>query len=190
MNEVFIAAQEVEAFCRKRGLSHCIIGGVALHRWGEPRTTRNVDLTVLAGWGEEEPVIDLFLEQFRPRMADAREFAVANRVLLVQAGNGVGIDIALGTLPFERDSLRRASLFPMPEGVALTTCSAEDPVVHKAFANRGRDWVDVESILIRSGSRLNATQILKDLAPLVRLKEQPEIVDRLKALATECGLSW
>ena len=48
--------------------------------------------------------------------------------------SGVGIDVALGALPFEESVVARANRFAFPGDVALRTCSAEDLVVLKAFA--------------------------------------------------------
>ena len=81
-------------------------------------------------------------------------FARINRVLLLRATSGVGLDIALGGLPFEESAVRRATLFTLPPDVPLRTCSAEDLIVFKAFADRLKDWVDVEGILIRQSSRI------------------------------------
>ena len=46
MNPIFAAALEVQDFCRSRGFRFCFIGGLALQRWGEPRLTQDVDLTI------------------------------------------------------------------------------------------------------------------------------------------------
>src|SRR5438552_3575923 len=32
------------AFCQEQGWRFCIIGGLALQRWGEPRLTRDIDI--------------------------------------------------------------------------------------------------------------------------------------------------
>ena len=53
MNPIFAAALEVQAFCQARGVRFCFIGGLALQRWGEPRLTQDVDLTVISGFGRE-----------------------------------------------------------------------------------------------------------------------------------------
>jgi len=56
------AAAEIQHFFDQPLWSHCIIGGVALLYWGEPRLTRDVDITLLAGYGREDefilPVLD------------------------------------------------------------------------------------------------------------------------------------
>jgi hypothetical protein len=46
---VLKAAGEVQSFCQSQGRKFCFIGGVALQRWGEPRLTQDVDLTLLIG---------------------------------------------------------------------------------------------------------------------------------------------
>ncbi|MEX0777594.1 MAG: hypothetical protein WD042_17960 [Phycisphaeraceae bacterium] len=60
----------------------------------------------------------------------------------------------------------------------MRTCSAEDLIVFKAFADRDRDWLDVKGVLIRQQGKLNFEQIERELAPLVELKEEPAILDK------------
>jgi hypothetical protein len=179
MNEVFAAAAEIQSFLRSKQWAFCIIGGLALARWGQPRTTADVDITLLTGFGTEEPFIDDLLEKFTARRSKAKEFALQNRVLLLQASNGVGIDIAMAALPFEEHITKRATEFDFGRGVSLLTASGEDMVVLKAFAGRPQDWIDVEGIIVRQGSALDWKQILEELGPLCELKESPETVDRL-----------
>jgi hypothetical protein len=47
MNAIFAAALDLQGFCDKRGWRCCFIGGLAVQRWGEPRMTRDADLTLL-----------------------------------------------------------------------------------------------------------------------------------------------
>ena len=70
----------------------------------------------------------------------------------------------------------------MSEFSSLTTCSAEDLVVHKAFASRDRDWSDVETILVRQHGRLDLAQIRRDLSPLLELKDDVEPLAKLDRL--------
>jgi predicted nucleotidyltransferase len=76
----------------------------------------------------------------------------------------------------------RSSLFEYPGGLRLRTCSAEDLIVFKSFAARGQDWVDLERILVREGSRLDWEYILLHLRPLTEIKEAPEILVQLERL--------
>jgi hypothetical protein len=181
VNEVFKAAQDVQRLCQTNAWPFCIIGGLALIRWGEPRETVDVDITLLTGFGTEETFIGPILSNYPARISEAKEFALRNRVLLVRSEEGVGIDIALAALPFEENAIQRSSLFQFAPAVELRTCSAEDLIVFKAFAARAKDWMDVESVLIRRSRQLDWRYIRTQLEPLVQLKGAPEILVELEA---------
>jgi hypothetical protein len=182
VNPIFAAALEVQAFCEGRGFRFCFIGGLALQRWGEPRLTQDVDVTVISGFGREPEYTDQFLSIFAPRIPDAREFALRHRVLLLLARNAIPLDVALGAMPFEERAVNRASPFPVAEGISLLTCSAEDLIVFKTFAGRAQDWIDVEGITLRQHRRLDEGRIWEELIPLLKLKEDEQSEPRLRRL--------
>jgi len=187
VNPIFSTALEVQDFCRREEWRFCFIGAVAVQRWGEPRLTLDVDLTVLTGFGSEAAYVDRLLERFSARRPDAREFALQYRVVLLSSGSsGVSIDVSLGAMPFEERIVSRASDFVIQPGTSLVTCGAEDLIVLKAFANREKDWLDIEGVLFRQGKRLDEPNIWRELEPLLELKEEPEIGDRLKRLIERC----
>lgn len=185
MTEVIRAAAELQAVCEAQRWRYCFIGGLALQRWGEPRETVDVDLTLLTGFGGEERFVETLLGQYAARIKDAAPFALRNRVLLLRAASGVGLDIALGGLPFEESAVTRSSLFMFPGDQPIRTCSAEDLIVMKAFAARPKDWLDVEGIIIRQSGKLDWQYILGQLEPLAELKDAPEILDELKRRRVE-----
>jgi hypothetical protein len=170
------AAQSVERLCRRHRWRFCFIGGLAVQRWGEPRLTEDIDLTVITGFGKEREIVARILKQLPPRTKDALDFALENRVLLVKTKGGVAVDISLGALPFEESVVKRATPYRFRPRVSLLTCSAEDLVVLKAFASRPKDWVDVEGILARQRGKLNWRSIWTELRPLVEFKGEPEIL--------------
>ena len=180
MNELFTAALELQEFCDQRHWQFCFIGGLAIQRWGEPRFTGDADMTLLTGFGEEEGFARILIEKFAPRRSYALDFALRYRVLLLWAANHIPLDVALGGLPFEENSIRRASAFAFPTGQALTTCSAEDLLVHKVFAAREKDWLDVDGILARQWGKLNFDLVRRELKPLLELQEKPESLARLE----------
>lgn len=138
-------------------------------------------MTVLTGFGDEERYVDALLGRFGARRSDARQFAIDYRVVLLEAG-GVPADVALGAMPFEARAVDRSSLFPLPDGTAIRTCSAEDLVVFKAFAGRGQDWLDIEGIAIRQGPRLDRRLVLEECVPLLDLKGTQDDLSRLERL--------
>jgi hypothetical protein len=154
VNPLFASALELQRFMQTRSWRFCFIGGLAVQRWGEPRLTLDIDCTLITGFGEEPSYIDELLEAFDGRLAEAREFALANRVLLLRGPSNVPVDIALGAMPFEERCVERASAFDVGAGPGLLTCSAEDLIVLKAFAARERDWLDIEGIVVRQAAAL------------------------------------
>jgi hypothetical protein len=159
-----------------------VIGGVAVQRWGEPRQTRDVDLTLFTGLGGEEQFVDTILAHYAARLPDARQFAIERRVLLVETRIGIPLDISLGGLPYEARVVERSTPWGVEPGISLTTCSAEDLLVLKAFAGRVQDWLDVEGVIVRQGPQLDRRQVLAELRPLLDLKEDRDAEHRLLGL--------
>lgn len=185
MRDLFAVAADVQRIIAANEWAACIIGGLAVVRWGEPRLTHDVDVSLFAGFGSEERFARVLLQRFEPRISGAIEFAVANRVLLVQSSSGIPIDIALAGFPFEAEIIDRASDFEFVPGITLRTVSAEDLIVLKAFANRHRDWADIAGIVERQ-RELDWDAIVERLSPLANLKPDAKILielDQVRASA-------
>jgi Nucleotidyltransferase of unknown function (DUF6036) len=150
MIELFQSAKELQDFCDRQGWRSCLIGGIAVIRWGQPRVTRDVDLNVLTGFGGEDSIIDIFLDNYASRLPDGRDFALRNRILLLSTSSGIGIDVSLGALPFEERLIENSTSFAFAPDLGLRTCSAEDLVVMKLFASRPLDIRDAEGVAIRN----------------------------------------
>ena len=187
MNPLFAAALELQSFFDARRWRFCFIGGLAVQRWGEPRLTLDVDCTLLTGFGQEARYVDELLASFTGRVEGPREFALANRVLLLYGSTRVPLDIALGAMPFEERSIDRASAFDIGHGQSLLTCSAEDLIVFMAFAGRERDWLDINTIIARQRDLLDVDAIWRELTPLLELKEDAETPPRLHRMLTKAG---
>jgi hypothetical protein len=72
MNEQEAAAWEVHQFVQSLGLPYAVIGGMAVQWWGEPRMTKDVDLTVVAPLDQPSSVfIQQVLDRFPARKAIA-----------------------------------------------------------------------------------------------------------------------
>ena len=164
------------------GVLYCVIGGVAYQRWGEPRQTVDVDVTVFVGFGYEKSFMEKLLLRYDSRIESPLTFALENRILLLRDSSGTGIDVSLGGLPFERRVMERSSHWEVKKHGRIRTCGAEDLVVLKAFASRPQDWIDIEKVIIRQDIVLDRDLIRTELAPLVALKEEPEINKQLESL--------
>jgi hypothetical protein len=174
--DLLTAAHEALALIGRERHRACLIGGLVVPRWGEPRATTDVDLSVLAPYGDEGPVMDLLLGHFAPRSAGPREFALANRVMRLQTSGGVKLDVALAAFPFELEAIDAATDWTPAPGVVLRTCSAEHLVVYKLVAARARDLADVEGIVRRQGRDLDIETIRRWGREFAELKEDPDLL--------------
>lgn len=181
MNYLYAAAESLLDLLDQAGWKSCLIGGLANLRWGEPRQTKDVDLSVATGWNREAELSDLLLSKYRLRIGD-RDLALRTRVLLLCSADDVPLDVALGAIPFELDSIERSTPWRVQDKYRLRTCSAEDSIVHKVFAGRDRDWMDVEGVVRRQGSRLDLGLIRRELPPLLELKEAMDNLARFERI--------
>lgn len=174
------AAAEVAQFLEERAVPYFIIGGLALQHWGEPRLTRDVDITVLVSTEELEAFVDAVLAHFQPRIPDARDFALRHRVLLIQAQNGVPIDLSLGIPGYEEEAMARAVEVEFREVGKLRLIGPEDLIIHKCVAGRPRDVEDVEGILLRQRLQLDIDLIrnwLEAFRPVVDTYDPLELFE-------------
>ena len=170
------AAQAVLSTLDEAHIPACLIGGMVIARWGQPRATTDADFSVLARYGEENLVLDVLLAHFRPRRSDARAFALDRRVLLLETAEGVKIDMALAAFPFEIEAIEHATPWKLDPKVVVRTCSAEHLIVYKLVAARPQDLLDIESIVRRQGRRLDVDRIRRWGREFADLKEDPDLL--------------
>jgi hypothetical protein len=139
-------------------------------------------------FGKEAPVISQLISLFPTRLKEAADFAKQSRILLLKTRSGVGIDLALGAMPFESRMMDRSSLWQVQEQISIRTCSAEDLIIQKVFAGRDQDWIDVARIIERqTGQRLDIQVVMDELQPLLELKEDSVSLERLRQIILRTG---
>lgn len=181
MNPLYEAAKELQQFVHRKKWRFCVIGGLAVVRWGEVRATQDVDVSLLVELGDERKYAEALLKKFTSRIPDALEFALQNRVLLLTASNGVSIDVGLASFTYEVEVMDRATPFQFDRGVKLVTASAEDLVILKLLAERPIDLFDIRGILVRQ-STLDWDYLRSRLAGLEELKPETDMVSLLESL--------
>ncbi len=181
MNEQEAAAWEIHEFFQSLGLPHAVIGGLAVQWWGEPRVTKDVDLTVVVPLDQPSRVfVQQVLGRFPARIDNALDFAQRSRVILITASNGCPVDISQGLPGYEDEVMQRAVEFELEPGKTIRVCSAEDLIIHKAIAGRPQDVRDVEGIVYRQRDQLDVAIIRRWLQAFAELLDNPEIIERFE----------
>ena len=179
MNLLFKAGLEIQNFMLSNHWSFSFIGGLAVIRWGEVRMTQDIDITLFTGFGNEGKYIDKILSIYSSRIENPKNFALNHRTILIYTADKVPVDISMGGLSFEENLIKNSTYFKFNPDCSLLTCSADDLIILKAFANREIDWFDIKGIVTRQKGKLDFSYIVDNLKPLCQVKEKPEIIDVL-----------
>jgi hypothetical protein len=160
-----------------------LIGGIAVIARGVPRTTRDVDATISAETARLDDVLQILeAQEIVQRIEDARDFALANQVLLLRhAPSGVDVDVSLAWLPFELEAID-ASEKLLIGAVRVPVARPDDLVIYKAIAWRPQDQQDVERLLNLYGDRINLDRVRRIVAELATALEVPERATELERI--------
>ena len=187
MNQQFETAWRLDRFFTDRGIPYAIIGGFAVQRWGQPRFTRDVDVTILLPPGGEAATLRELVAAFPARVEDPVDFALEHRVLPLTVPGGSEADVSLGLPGYEEEAIARGVAYDLGGGRNVRLCSAEDLVIHKALAGRAQDVLDIEGIVARQGKALDVAYVRRWLVELGRVSDDPEVPARFERIWTAIG---
>lgn len=145
-------------------IPYMVIGGQALLVHGEPRLTRDIDITLGVGI-ERLPDISKIAGEvpLRSLVDDPEGFTGKTMVFpCVEDESGIRVDFIFSFTPYERQAIDRAEKVALAGG-EVKFASAEDLVIHKVFAHRPRDLEDAGSV-IRKNPDLDLAYIRSWLA--------------------------
>jgi hypothetical protein len=134
-----------------RKLPYMVIGGQAVLLYGEPRLTRDIDITL--GVGKEK--LDTILQVASALKLgivpqDPGEFVDRTMVLPIQdMPSGIRVDFIFSFTPYERQAIDRARKIEL-NGATVNFAAPEDLIIHKIFAGRPQDQSDVRSVLLKN----------------------------------------
>jgi hypothetical protein len=135
------------------GIPYMVIGGQAVLLHGEPRLTRDIDITLGVDASHLEMVREIVerigLTAVR---TDVEAFVRATNVLPVaDAASGVRVDLTFSFTPYESEAIKRGVRVAFGEAT-VKFASVEDLIIHKLVAGRARDIEDVAGVLARHPS--------------------------------------
>src|SRR5947208_15961080 len=87
MPEMDDALVELSSWLSENGIGHMVIGGFAVTIWGEPRFTRDLDITVSVPAEKLLATIALVRSEYTSLVADAAKFVNETRVLPIVDGS-------------------------------------------------------------------------------------------------------
>ena len=134
-------------------IPYMIIGGQAVLLYGEPRLTRDIDVTLGVGVDSLAKIVKVAKGlNLKPLPSKVKDFVKKTMVLPTKdEATGIRVDFIFSFTPYEKKAIKRAREVPIKK-TAVRFASPEDVIIHKVFAGRARDLDDVRSILLKNPS--------------------------------------
>jgi predicted nucleotidyltransferase len=167
-------------FLQEHNIPYMVIGGLAISVWGETRVTHDADIKVSI----DMPLTEfrkLVLEHFPERHSNIPAHKKSQYVVHIWASPDVAIDLLVSIFDYENKAVERAIEADVL-GVPARVCTAEDFIIHKAVANREKDWMDIEIILVRQRGKLDLAYIRNWLSQFAEALENPAMLSRFDEL--------
>jgi len=135
----------------KEGIPYMIIGGQAVLLYGEPRFTKDIDITLGIDVDTLDKVLVLTSKlSLTILVNDVVDFVKKTMVLpSLDVSTGIRVDWIFSHSNYERQAIERVRNIKFGE-TPVKFASLEDVVIHKIIAGRARDIEDASSILLKN----------------------------------------
>jgi hypothetical protein len=178
--------ERIAAALDSSNLPYMVIGGQAVLVYGEPRLTKDIDITLGVDTDRHEQVVAVAATvDLKPLVADVGQFVRETHVLpLIHEDSAIRVDLVFSFSRYEQEAIQRAS--PILVGhTSVRFASLEDIVIHKIIAGRPRDLEDVRSILLKN-PRFDRAYVETWLAEFERSLEE-KYLDVLRDILASIG---
>jgi predicted nucleotidyltransferase len=142
---------KIGASLKKHNIPYMIIGGQAVLLYGEPRLTRDIDITLGVDTGYVDELLTVVRElSLKPIPENIKLFVQQTMVLpALEKTTGIRVDFIFSFTTYEIEAIKRVRKITIM-GREVCFASPEDVIIHKIFAGRPRDIEDVKSIILKN----------------------------------------
>ena len=132
-------------------IPYMVIGGQAVLLYGEPRLTRDIDVTLGIGVSELARIKKVLPAMgLKVLVKKDQEFVERTMVLPTKdRETEIRVDFIFSFSPYERQAIGRARAVKVGR-IQVKFASLEDVVIHKVVSGRPRDLEDIKSILVKN----------------------------------------
>lgn len=132
-------------------IPYMVIGGQAVLLYGEPRLTKDIDITLGVGVSKLNE-INSIVEKLNLKILVDENFVQNTMVLLViDEKTGIRIDFIFSFSLYEKQAIKKATDIKFGNtNTIVRFASLEDLIIHKIIAGRAIDIEDVRSIILKN----------------------------------------
>ena len=130
-------------------IPYMVMGGQAVLLYGEPRMTKDIDVTLGLGVDGQNLIRNLAAGLGLTPLADASFTSRTMVFPCVDEKSGIRVDFIFSWSAYEREALGRTRTVDL-EGVPIRFASPEDLILQKVIAGRPRDEEDIRGVLAKN----------------------------------------
>ena len=170
----------ISAELERQNIPYMLIGGQAVLLYGEPRLTRDIDITLGVDVDKLKNIISLADDlTLKILPENAEDFVRKTMVLpVMHEETGIRIDFIFSFSPYERQAIKRARRIRMLDQ-DICFAAPEDVIIHKIVAGRPRDIEDVRGIFLKMPD-IDIAYIRQRLNEFSDAPEEDDIKKRLE----------
>jgi len=134
-----------------QSIPYMVIGGQAVLLYGEPRLTKDIDITLGMNVGEVQKLINLINTLGLKILVDDYEQFVKDTFVLptIDEKSGIRVDFVFSFSAYEQKAIQRAKEIKLSDTI-VKFASLEDLIIHKVIAGRPRDIEDIKSVVLKN----------------------------------------
>lgn len=132
-------------------IPYMVIGGQAVLLYGEPRLTKDIDITLGVGTERVADVMAVTQRLGLKVLVDDAEAFVRDTMVVPVADeeSGIRVDFIFSFSPYEREAIGRGKMVRFGD-TDVCFASVEDLIIHKIIASRPRDIEDVRAVVLKN----------------------------------------
>jgi predicted nucleotidyltransferase len=145
----------------KNEIDYMIIGGQAVMIYGEPRLTKDIDITIGAKIDRLKDILKI-AKKLRLKVLPREPYRFAKETMvlpLLDEKTGIRVDLIFSYSEYEKEALKRVNKVKIGDSY-INYVSVEDLIIHKIISGRERDIEDLKSVLIKN-KKIDKKYVLK-----------------------------
>jgi len=135
----------------KTSIPYMVIGGQAVLLYGEPRLTKDIDITLGIGISELDRVMKVVAGLKLNILVDKVDDFVKKTMVLpvIDKKYGIRVDFIFSFSPYGKEAIKRAQDVKLGK-TTVRFASLEDVIIHKVISGRARDIEDIKAVLLKN----------------------------------------